>query len=218
MDNKLKVLRTGFIKFFIFALTAFCCLLIVIGATHFDIARTGVISDSSFTECLQETLLLLCVCIFVYIAKKYKANGIMLVAGFVASMLIREWDAVFYRMFFHGAWKYIAIPIVLGSCYLAFREGKYKVIDDLIFFMQRKAYNIFLLGLTVVLVISRILGMRMVVTMFAGIHFNEGLKNFNEEGFELFGYLLMFLASCMFLLEYSKLNSKNFNNKSNIIP
>lgn len=218
MINRLKILYLGFMKFFYFSLVSFICLLIVLCVTYFDIARTGIISDSSSTECLQETLLLLCVCIFIYIAKKYKANGIMLVAGFVLSMLIREWDALFDKMFFHGAWKYIAIPIVLGSCYLAFREGKYKVIDDLIFFMQRKAYNIFLLGLTVVLVISRILGMRMVVTMFAGIHFSEGLKNFHEEGLELFGYLLMFLASCMFLLEYRRLNLKYTNNKSNIIP
>ena len=71
--------------------------------------------------------------------------------------------------------------------------------------MQKKSYNILLLGITVVLVISRILGMRILLVLFSNISFNQGLKNFLEEGSELFGYLIIFYASLMFFWEYRQL-------------
>lgn len=206
MKSKFKIVCFGFIKFFILVLMALLSLSIVYSVTYYDISRTGVISDSSLTEALQESLLFISICIYAYIVKRYHAKGVILVAGFLTCMLIREWDVVFDDLLFHGAWKYLAIPAAVLSCYLTLHSGKDKVIADLACFMQKKAYNVLLLGMTVVLVISRILGMRLLLKLFSSISFNQGLKNFIEEGSELFGYLIIFYATLMFLWEYRQLN------------
>ena len=206
MESKFKIVCFGFIKFLILVLMALLSLLIVYSVTYYDVSRTGVISDSSLTEALQESLLFISICIYAYIVKRYHAKGVILVAGFLTCMLIREWDVVFDDLLFHGAWKYLAVPAAVLSCYLALRSGKDKVIADLACFMQKKAYNVLLLGMTVVLVISRILGMRILLKLFSSISFNQGLKNFIEEGSELFGYLIIFYATLMFLWEYRQLN------------
>ena len=206
MESKFKIVCFGFLKFLVLVLMALLSLSIVYSVTYYDISRTGVISDSSLTEALQESLLFISICIYAYIVKRYHAKGVILVAGFLTCMLIREWDVVFDDLLFYGAWKYLAIPAALLSCYLALRSGKDKVIADLACFMQKKAYNVLLLGMTVVLVISRILGMRVLLKLFSSISFNQGLKNFIEEGSELFGYLIIFYATLMFLWEYRQLN------------
>ena len=206
MESKFKIVCFGFLKFFVLVLMALLSLSIVYSVTYYDISRTGVISDSSLTEALQESLLFISICIYAYIVKRYHAKGVILVAGFLTCMLIREWDVVFDDLLFHGAWKYLAVPAAVLSCYLALRSGKDKVIADLACFMQKKAYNVLLLGMTVVLVISRILGMRVLLKLFSSISFNQGLKNFIEEGSELFGYLIIFYATLMFLWEYRQLN------------
>ena len=206
MESKFKIVCFGFIKFFVLVLMALLSLSIVYSVTYYDISRTGVISDSSLTEALQESLLFISICIYAYIVKRYHAKGVILLAGFLTCMLIREWDVVFDDLLFHGAWKYLAVPAAVLSCYLALRSGKDKVIADLACFMQKKAYNVLLLGMTVVLVISRILGMRVLLKLFSSISFNQGLKNFIEEGSELFGYLIIFYATLMFLWEYRQLN------------
>lgn len=206
MESKFKIVCFGFLKFFVLVLMALLSLSIVYSVTYYDISRTGVISDSSLTEALQESLLFISICIYAYIVKRYHAKGVILVAGFLTCMLIREWDVVFDDLLFHGAWKYLAIPAAVLSCYLALRSGKDKVIADLACFIQKKAYNVLLLGMTVVLVISRILGMRVLLKLFSSISFNQGLKNFIEEGSELFGYLIIFYATLMFLWEYRQLN------------
>lgn len=206
MESKFKIVCFGFIKFFVLVLMALLSLSIVYSVTYYDISRTGVISDSSLTEALQESLLFISICIYAYIVKRYHARGVILVAGFLTCMLIREWDVVFDDLLFHGAWKYLAVPAAVLSCYLALRSGKDKVMADLACFMQKKAYNVLLLGMTVVLVISRILGMRILLKLFSSISFNQGLKNFIEEGSELFGYLIIFYATLMFLWEYRQLN------------
>ncbi len=207
MNNNLKFIYYEFIKFFEWALITLICMLVIIGVAYLDISRTGVISENFFTEYLQKSLLFICVCIFAYISKKYRQYAVILVCGFLMCMLIREWDAVFDKIF-HGAWKFIALPTAALSCYFAFRTGKENLVKELAFFMQMRAYNILLLGLMIVLIISRVLGMRSIILLFAGIDFNEGMKNFMEESFELLGYLIIFISSILYLREYKLLCKK----------
>lgn len=207
MSEDFKFVCKGFLKFFIYSLITFICLLTMLGVTYFDITTLGRIPDSSYTEYLQETLLFISSMIFLYLTKRYNAKGLYLIAGFLLCLFIREWDAVFDNLF-HGAWKYIAIPAALLHVYLAVKDGSDKAFKDLAAFMRSKAYYIMLLGMIIVLVVSRILGMRLVLSLIAGIHFQDVLKNFLEEGFELLGYMAIFIATVTYWKEYSKLKSK----------
>lgn len=206
-DGNAKIIFKAAGDFLLFALAALVMLLIMLGVTYADIVTQGWIPDNSYTEALQESLLVCCVGIFSFIAVKYKAKGLWLVAGFLLTMLIREWDSVFDELF-HGAWKYFAVPAALFFIWAAFRGGMAKVFEDLAAFVQKKSFFVLKLGLVIVLLLSRIMGMREVIVLFAGTDFPYEIKNFLEEGTELMGYLTIFAASCRYFWEYRRSCSK----------
>lgn len=193
-NNNRDFVLKSFAKFFGLALFAVLAVGLMVVLAYIDISAAGRIKDASYTENLQETLLLLSSAIFIYLAKKKNARGLLLVAGFFACMWIREWDAVFDDIF-HGAWKYIAIPTAIGFTYFALREGLQKVWDDLAGFMKSKSYDIVVTGLIIVLVVSRLLGNRTIWMLMSGPDFKYVFKTFIEEGVELFGYMVIFAGS-----------------------
>lgn len=201
-NNRSFVLKK-FAQFFGIALVAALAVGLMVFLAYIDISAAGRIKDASYTEDLQETLLLFSSIIFIYLAKKKNARGLLLVAGFFACMWIREWDAVFDDIF-HGAWKYIAIPTAIGFMLWALREGLQKVWDDLAEFMRSKSYDIIVAGLIIVLVVSRLLGNRAVWMLMSGPDFKYVFKTFIEEGVELLGYMVIFAGSVKYYLESRK--------------
>ena len=201
-NNRSFVLKK-FAQFFGIALVAALAVGLMVFLAYIDISAAGRIKDASYTEDLQETLLLFSSIIFIYLAKKKNARGLLLVAGFFACMCIREWDAVFDDIF-HGAWKYIAIPTAIGFMLWALREGLQKVWDDLAEFMRSKSYDIIVAGLIIVLVVSRLLGNRAVWMLMSGPDFKYVFKTFIEEGVELLGYMVIFAGSVKYYLESRK--------------
>ena len=201
-NNRSFVLKK-FAQFFGIALVAALAVGLMVFLAYIDISAAGRIKDASYTEDLQETLLLFSSIIFIYLAKKKNARGLLLVAGFFACMWIREWDAVFDDIF-HGAWKYIAIPTAIGFMLWALREGLQKVWDDLAEFMRSKSYDIIVAGLIIVLVVSRLLGNRAVWMLMSGPDFKYVFKTFIEEGVELLGYMVIFAGSVRYYLESRK--------------
>lgn len=201
-NNRGFVLKC-FAKFFGLALVAVLAVGLMVALAYIDISAAGRIKDASYTENLQETLLLFSSIIFIYLAKKKNARGLLLVAGFFACMWIREWDAVFDEIF-HGAWKYFAIPTAIGFTYLGIREGMQKVWDDLATFMKSKSYDIIVTGLIIVLVVSRILGNRAIWMLMSGPDFKYVFKTFIEEGVELLGYMVIFAGSLQYYLKERK--------------
>lgn len=177
-----------------------CCILAMLYITSIDIKRFGYIPENSLTEYTQESLLLLSGLIFTYKIYKDKTQGLWLVAGFLFCMLIREWDGVLDTIF-HGAWKFIAIPAALLCVWLALRNGIKQAAHELVLFMNTKSYWLLCLGLIIVLVVSRIIGMRAVVHLLSGAHFHESIKGLLEEGFELLGYMTIFTSAVYYLFE-----------------
>lgn len=55
-------------------------------------------------------------------------------------------------------------------------------------------------GLIIVLVVSRIIGMRFMVQIISGPHFHQSIKSFLEEGTELLGYIIIFTSSLSYCL------------------
>ena len=205
MDKNLKFIICSFAKFLLYSFITALCVLVMLGVTYFDISTLGRIPDSSLTEGLQESLLVLTSIIFIYLAARYKQRGLWLVAGLFCCMFIREWDAVFDNIF-HGVWKYIAFPAAGIFIYLALKEGYKKAAVSLADFINNKYYTLTVTGLITVLVVSRIIGMRLILNLIAGDNFQQVLKNFLEEGMELLGYMTIFISAVCYLWDYRKLN------------
>lgn len=202
-DSSRDIVLKNFAKFFMLAFGALLAIGLMVALAYIDISAAGRIKDASYTENLQETLLILSSAIFIYLAKKKKSRGLLLVAGFFACMWIREWDAVFDDIF-HGAWKYIAIPTAIGFTYFALREGMQKVWDDLAEFMKSKSYDIVVTGLIIVLIVSRLLGNRAIWMLMSGPDFKYVFKTFIEEGVELLGYMIIFTGSMHYYFQNRK--------------
>ena len=203
INNNRSFVLKKFAQFFGVALVAALAVGLMVFLAYIDISVAGRIKDASYTENLQETLLLFSSIIFIYLAKKKNARGLLLVAGFFACMFIREWDAVFDELF-HGAWKYIAIPTAIGFTYFALREGLQKVWDDLAEFMGSKSYDIIVAGLIIVLVVSRMLGIKAIWMLMSGPDFKYVFKTFIEEGVELLGYMVIFAGSLRYYISNRK--------------
>lgn len=210
MENNTKFVLKEFLRFIWYALITIVLLLLMFWITHFDMARDEIISELSLTEILQEIIIFACTGIFIFIARKYKKQGLWLVAGFLCCMFIRELDILF-DMIFHGAWKYFALPTAGYFIFLAFRKGITSVIDDLAQFMKKKNYPFLFLGLIFILIVSRILGSLELIKLLAiqDENLQYMVKNFMEESSELVGYLILFISSCCYLYEYYKERNKN---------
>lgn len=194
MDKDLKFIIRSFLNFLM--RSAYCVAggLIMMLLAKIDITRSGRITEISFTEFTQEGLLFISAAIFLFLAKKKNSGGLLLVSGFLFCMFIRELDALF-DLLFHGAWKYIAVAAAAGFSYAALKKGKAETARTLAEFMRTRSYGMLTRGLLVVLVISRLFGMRELGLFVADVKFSENTKNFMEESTELLGYMLIFAAA-----------------------
>lgn len=202
MKANTKFVLKEFLRFVIYGIITILLLLLVFGVTHLDFVQNGNIPENAITEILQEILIFISAGIFAYLAYKENTKGLWLVAGFLSCMFIRELDILF-DMIFHGAWKYIAIPLAVFFIILALQSGIQPVIDDMACFMKKKSYPFLVISLLLLLLfVSRIFGSIHLVELVSPKNCQYAMKNFMEEGLELFGYLLLFIISCFYYYEY----------------
>ena len=201
MKNDLNIIVKNFLYFFL------KCLLpvLVVGVIYLDVITFGDLSEKSFVEFGQEICLFITSIIFMYLARKGKANGLWLVAGFFMCMFIRELDA-YVDDIFHGSWKYFALASVVFFVWKAFKQGKDNALKTLAEYMQSPPFTTMSFGVMVVLVFSRAFGMGKLWKLIMGDNFNRLVKNVAEEGTELFGYSIIFLAAVEYA--YYLLNKK----------
>ena len=214
MTDEMKLIIREFLKFLFFGMYIAGAIVFVILITSIDIQTLGHIPENSLTERTQETLLAISILLFLYRARQEKATGLYLVVGLLLCMLIREWDA-FFDNIFHGAWKFIALPSALFFIYLSLKKGLKAACQHLASFFNTPSYHLLFAGLIIVLVISRIIGMRFMVHIISGPHFSQGIKSFLEEGTELLGYIIIFTSSLSYcLVPETKFNILNALTKS----
>lgn len=202
-NGNLKFVGISILKFMGVAIDIALAMAIMIGLAYIDISNDGKIQDASYTENLQESLILLSSLIFMYLAKKLNRNGLFLVSGLFMCMFIREWDAVFDNLF-HGAWKYFAIPSAVIFIWVGIKNGMEKAAVDLVLFIKSKPYKIIALGLLIVLVVSRLLGNKAIWLLMSAEHFQYVFKSFIEEGVELLGYMTIFVGSIYYYISSKK--------------
>ena len=180
-------------NFLYFILTGVICAL-VLGCIFLDLHYFKYVPERGFVEHTQELLIFLSASIFLYLAFKRKTSALWLVGGFLACMFIRELDSVFDKIF-HGAWAYISIPFACFCVFKAWKEGIEEIINSLSEFMRTQAFIRLSSGLLTVLVFSRLIGYKPMWKLAMGKHYYWNVKFIVEEGTELFGYSIIFLAA-----------------------
>ncbi|MGM9569471.1 MAG: hypothetical protein ACI3XC_05265 [Phascolarctobacterium sp.] len=199
MTDDMKAIVCELLKFIFFGCYIALAIVFVILITSIDIQALGHIPENSWTERTQEALLGISVLLFTYRIRQEKAPGLYLVAGLLLCMLIREWDVIFDNIF-HGAWKFVAIPAAMLFIRLTLKDGVKAACQHLRDFFNTPAYHLLFAGLIIVLVVSRIIGMRFMVQIISGPHFHQSVKSFLEEGTELLGYIIIFTSSLSYCL------------------
>ena len=190
MKEDLRFVIKNFIYFLLYGVV--CAL--VLGCIYLDIKHFKYLPERGFVEHTQELLIFLSSSIFLGLAWKKNISGLWLVGGFLACMFIRELDSAFDKVF-HGAWAYIAIPFACLCILKAWRAGIEQTIHSLFEFMHTQAFTRLSSGLLAVLVFSRLIGYKPMWKLAMGKHYYWNVKFIVEEGTELFGYSIIFLAA-----------------------
>ncbi len=157
------------------------------------------VRENSFTEIVQESLLLALALLFFVHARKVPSRrySSVLIGGFFTCMLIRELDFAFDGLA-HGSWVWFALFTAVACISYALRN-KQKTLEGIAAFMRHPAYGMMLSGLLCVLIFSRLFGMHQLWEGLMLDGYNRLVKNMVEEGTEMFGYILCMLSTVWYL-------------------
>lgn len=180
-------------KFVYFILSGLACTFIL-GLIYLDMHFFNGIPERKFVECGQEALLFGSALIFFFLAWKKKEGGLWLVGGFLSCMLIRELDVSFDKLA-HGSWLYAALLMSAMCLFKAWQLGVEVSICSLATFMRSKIFPKLSCGLLIVLVYSRLIGYKPLWQLAMKKYYLRNVKTIVEEGTELFGYSIIFLAA-----------------------
>lgn len=158
------------------------------------------VGEFSVTEIVQTVLLLTSVIVFWSAARQRpQSRGfLILVAGFLSCMLIREQDS-WLDYVFHGFWFWPAIFVAGASITYACMLCRQTVLGPMSAFIDTKPYFYLVFGLLVVLVFSRLFGSGALLWKHAMMaDYSSTYKSAVQEGLELFGYVFVAFGSILF--------------------
>ncbi len=157
------------------------------------------VRESSFTEIVQECLLLALALLFFGHARKVpsRRHSSVLIGGFFTCMLIRELDFIFDKLA-HGSWVWFAL-LTTAICVSYALRNRQKMLEGIAAFMRHPAYGMMLSGLLCVMIFSRLFGMHELWEGLMLDGYNRLVKNMVEEGTEMFGYILCMLSTIWYL-------------------
>lgn len=191
MDKQdLKSLGWAFAQFFFGVVLA----VLGAGAVFMDAKYFNVLYDISVVESAQTLCLLISIACLLISAYAKKSGGLILVAGFLGCMFIREQDGLF-DLIAHGSWKYFALAVTAVALYQARCFGVSQTIKTLAKFCRSREFYFIMTGLLTVLVFSRLMGMGALWKLVMGDAFDYTVKFTVEEALELWGYLLIMYAA-----------------------
>ncbi len=196
MRNDLTIIGREIAVFLLAALV----LALTIVPVYIDVAwMNDALHETSFTETTQECMLAMIAVLFFIAAHRRptQRGALTLVAGFYSCMLIRELDFVFDAVQ-HGSWVWFALAVTAGSLAVALRTPK-KTLHALASLLQHRSWPVMASGFLVVLVFSRLFGVHALWQHLMLGDYNRVVKNMAEEGTELLGYSLCWLASVRYL-------------------
>ena len=157
-------------------------------------------AEGSLTEWMQVTILAVTMLILMWAGVKYSGSRAFNAAmvGALAMAFVREMDRAFDAYLYDGAWQvtafFIAIVTVLMIIHVT---GSFW--GELQRFMSLPAYGIFLSGILIVLVFSRLYGQKVLWKAVMGDRFMYSVKAAAEENTELVGYCLIMISAMEWL-------------------
>ncbi|ABR73386.1 hypothetical protein CBG46_05425 [Actinobacillus succinogenes] len=153
--------------------------------------RNAVGEESAVEYCQDIFLVILSVLFFRQAHKHPEArSGFLLMGFFFLTMLIREMDNIFDALIYHGSWSLLAAPLATFAVVYALLN-KTETLNALTDFTQSKEFYSFIIGLLLVLVISRLIGMSWLWRSIFYYTYPRIVKNIAEEYTELLGYAIM---------------------------
>lgn len=199
-----------------FTLASALALLAVL-AMHLDINifDTGL-QEVSFTEGMQEGLLLVTVLLYLFLARKNAEMrpALVLVAGFFACMFIRELDSFFSFLGLH--WLPLALLAAGAAIFYAAKRPQ-STLGGLVKFSETQPFALLMGGLLTVLVFSRLFGMKSLWIGLLGQDYPRPVKNFAEEGIELFGYVQCFFASACYAFQECRSKARAYSETATLL-
>lgn len=173
------------------------------------------LGERSLTEGAQSAMLAGIVFLFGWCAwhRPAQRGCYLLIAGFFGCLLIRESDA-FFDQIHHGFWVFPALLLAAASL-LATRATPGTVLEPLAEIMDSRTWSGLVIGMAIVLVFSRLMGMGVLWHALMGDQFVRGVKNIVEEATESLGYFVIFSSSLGHALEHSRLPQTNLSAQAN---
>ncbi|MBS5492370.1 MAG: hypothetical protein KHX35_08385 [Sutterella wadsworthensis] len=211
MSNDLRVIVRGALQFLLGALVSFGAFkLYVWSAMH-------PLSPEAWVEVVQESILLFASLAFMVAAVRVReaSGGLWLIAGFLMSLFIRELDC-WFDYIRHGAWKYVFMLWLAILAWIIATRARDTVISGLAHFIKSRAWYLMLAGVTIVLVYSRLYGMKGLWELYAmgSCSTWPSIKSFSEESMELVGYTLIFFSGVLYMLDVAAMKRDQLNDKT----
>ena len=203
--DTIKPLCPGILKVLLYSVFTALIVLIFTAEAHYNFS-VDLYSERSWTEMCQITLLFFSALVLVITGIKDPESSSLttLLAGMIFIAMIRECDAILDSYFFDGAWQTGAMLVASIVCVLVCRK-KDSLMPSIVAFMKRPSFGFFVCSFITVFVFSRLFGRNVLWHDIMGdAQFIRAVKNAAEEGSELFGYGMMFLACIELYIESVK--------------
>jgi hypothetical protein len=200
MKNFLNVV----IRLFIYALILLADYFII----YLDILNRKVKEDSAI-EIAQESYLFLISVLLLYQAfktAKYKSLTLVL-ALFFSMHFVREFD-FFLDKIFDGLWQVLAFSMLAIALYI-FVKSRKLIIDQIGKIQDNISTGLFLIGLTLLHVFSRLWGKSDNWKTLLQEKYMRVFKDLAEEGIELVAYSILFIATVELLLTLKSINKQD---------
>ena len=158
----------------------------------------GNCSEGGIVEIAQSVATLVIVFVLAIIIRRRPdlRGGVWLMFGFFLDIFIREQDALLDHVY-HGFWVCPALVVALVCICLAFRSRE-TLAASFVHVRANRHFDLLALGLSMLLVFSRIFGNKIIWKAVVGHDDFRVAKHVAEEGVELLGYMVLFLWVIMY--------------------
>lgn len=163
-------------------------------------------AESSIVERLQNVFLILMLVLLVFTKGFYAIRNLLLLVFGV--FFIREQDAFLDSLIGEDAWKYICI-VYAGLVGYSIYKVRKAILGEIEQFITTASSGILFLGLTTLLIFSRMFGRKKFWKIVEGTEdYTRNVKNAAEECTELFGYFILLIGVIEFFV-YAYATVKN---------